>query len=417
MEILRKTAIAALLFLQAAFLLQLGCAGTTSETGNFAAPPAPVAELPSVLQIPKDLSIDVNKTRMDGGAIMFASLGDPYLDEALSKFLTAGSGVCGDGALDTGEQCDDGMQCSNGIACSMDAECALIGDGLCMSRSGDGCSTSCQIENYSENLAFSANLVFFANSRLAALLGPLSTFLIPVDATLNKMEKVIFIGTKPYIARLNFGDFDLDGIGGAEGCSGHTAALPICVRIWVDDGVVESRLLAARFDDFPLPTNPGSGSLRGQDLTFAPVGSVIQVAANYDHFDPEDKFTDSFFGALVVTPPLPPEVFLPIRAFASQLGPNATALKTSNGSATDMGNYAKGFGRWLENQDYWLGSFESNDPPPRQFTNQCVRISTGEGVSFEAFCKPLGLNTTGLGFLPFTSASDLMFFDFPEFAP
>jgi len=393
MKLFSKATKIFLLILQAALLLQLGCAGTTGEGGNFAVPPAPVAELPSVLQIPKDLSINVDKTRSDAGPTMLAMLADPYLEEAFAKFLAAGA--CGNGFLEAGEQCDD----ANNL-------------------SGDGCSAACEIEDFSEHLAFSANLVFFANTRLAALLGPLSTILIPVDPALTRMESVIFIGTKPYIARLNFGDFDLDGIGGPESCSGHTAALPICVRVWVDDGVVERRLFAARFDEFPLPTNPGAGSLRGEDLTFGAVGSNVRIAANYDHLDPENKFTDSFFGGLIETPSLPPEVFLPIRAFVSQLGPDPTALKTSNGSAQDplATSYAKGFGRWLENDDYWLGSFESNDPPT-QFTNQCVRISTGEGVDFDAFCGPLGLDLTGLAFLPFTTAADLIFFDFPSAAP
>ncbi len=393
MKLWRKSANLILLLLQAALLLQLGCAGTTGGGGNLAAPPAPIAELPSVLQIPKDLSINVNKTRSGAGPAAIAFLSDPYLEEALAKFLTAG--VCGDGALNTGEQCDDAN---------------LI--------SGDGCSATCQIENFSEQVAFSANLVFFANTRLAALLGPLSTILIPVDPNLHRLESIIFVGTKSYIARLDFGDFDLNGTGGTEGCSGNTAGLPICVRVWLDDGTTEIRLLAARFDQYPLPENPGAGSLRGEDLTFGPVGSIFRIAANYDHFDPLDKFTDSFFGGLIEAPPAPTEVFLPLRAFASQKGEDFSALKTSNGSQIDttIGSFAQGFGRWLENDNFWIGSFQSNDPP-LTFTDQCVKISTGEEVSTTTFCQPLGLTTAGLGFLGFTTVDDLEFFDFPPLAP
>lgn len=391
MSYLRKTALALLLLAQAALLLQVGCAGTTGG-GNLAAPPAPLAELPSVLQIPNDLSIDVDKTRSETGSLMTAQAMDPYFAAAAAKFLT--SGGCGDGTLDAGEQCDDG----NAV-------------------SGDGCDASCRIENFSEEISFSANLVFFSNSRLRALLGPLSSILIPVDENLRRMESIIFIGTKPYIARLNFDDFDLDGIGGAEGCSGHTASLPICVRVWVDDGVVESRLFAARFDEFPLPENPGAGSLRGQDITFGGVDSGTQTAANYDWADPLNKFTDSYFG-FIDEKSFGTEVGLPIRAFASQAGPDATALKTTNGSALDpeINSFGKGFGRWREDRDFWIGSFQSNDPP-REFRDQCARISTGEGVSTELFCDPLDLNTAGLDFLPFATYSDLAFFDFPPSAP
>ena len=272
------------------------------------------------------------------------------------------------------------------------------------------------LENFSEEIAFSANLVFFANSRLAALLGPLSSITIPVDDDLHEMEAVIFIGSTAYLARLNFADFDLDGINGTEGCSGHTAALPICVRVWADDGTQESRLLGARFDDFPIPTNPGSGSLRGQDITFGGVGSMAQVAANYDHLDPEDRFTDSFFGFLEGDPENPTLPFS-IRGFVAQLGPDPTALKTTNGNSIDQssGSFGKGFGRWFENQDLWIGSFQSNDPP-KDFRDQCALIPSGEGVD-GGLCSAIGLNTDGLDFLNFTTISDLQFFDFPATAP
>jgi len=158
--------------------------------------------------------------------------------------------------------------------------------------------------------------------------------------------------------------------------------------------------------------------LRGVDVTFGSVSSTTRVAADYNHVDPLDKFTDSFFGILIENPFLPPQVLNPIRAFVSQLGEDATALKTSNGNAMDpgSGSFAKGFGRWFEDKDFWLGSFESNDPPT-QFTDQCAKISTGDGVSFAEFCDPLHLNTTGLVFLDFTTVSDLTFFDFPSSAP
>jgi len=398
MSLLRRGLVSLLLLLQAALLLQAGCAGTPG--GNPAVAPAPLAEIPAQLQIPSNLSINVEKTSTTSGAplLLMKLMANPYLAQAFSKFLS--SGTCGDGVLDSGEQCDDGN-----------------------TLSGDGCDSSCQIENFKENMAFSSNLELFTNARLSALLGPLSKILIPVDPNLHKMDEVVFIGTTGYIARLDFGDFDLDGVGGTEGCSGNTQGLPICVRVWADDGVHQTRLLAARFDNYPLPENPGSGSLRGVDITFAGVTSFANVAANYNHIDPTNKFTDSFFGLLIEIPfPPPPTTSLiqPIRAFVSQLGPDDTALKTVNGNSidTESGDFAKQFGRWLEgaDKDFWIGSFQSSNPL-EQFQDQCVRISTGEGVDTATFCTPLGLDTKGLDFLPFTQVSDLELFDFPDVAP
>ncbi len=54
---------------------------------------------------------------------------------------------CGNGNLEWDEQCDDGKTCSDGAFCSVDRECTGIGDGTCLFRSGDGCSTSCQLED------------------------------------------------------------------------------------------------------------------------------------------------------------------------------------------------------------------------------------------------------------------------------
>ena len=50
---------------------------------------------------------------------------------------------CGNGVLDEGEECDDGKHCSDGTPCSSDPECMGVGDELCQTRKGDGCSANC----------------------------------------------------------------------------------------------------------------------------------------------------------------------------------------------------------------------------------------------------------------------------------
>ena len=54
--------------------------------------------------------------------------------------------ACGDGVIESPEECDDGMHCDNGTACTTHAECAGIGDELCLPRNGDGCSVDCELE-------------------------------------------------------------------------------------------------------------------------------------------------------------------------------------------------------------------------------------------------------------------------------
>jgi len=44
------------------------------------------------------------------------------------------------------EACDNGGQCSDGTACTAHAQCAGKGNGSCVPRNGDGCSSSCELE-------------------------------------------------------------------------------------------------------------------------------------------------------------------------------------------------------------------------------------------------------------------------------
>lgn len=59
---------------------------------------------------------------------------------------------CGDFVIRGVEDCDDGRQCLNAnnnvrTPCSTNADCAAVpGDGLCTTRSGDGCATDCTFE-------------------------------------------------------------------------------------------------------------------------------------------------------------------------------------------------------------------------------------------------------------------------------
>jgi cysteine-rich repeat protein len=55
--------------------------------------------------------------------------------------------VCGNGDVEAlFEACDDGLHCEDGTPCVSMGTCSGIGDGLCLPRSEDGCSSSCQVE-------------------------------------------------------------------------------------------------------------------------------------------------------------------------------------------------------------------------------------------------------------------------------
>src|SRR5438045_4190874 len=55
-------------FLYLIIPLLTACAGTPGAGGNLAAPPAPIAELPSFLTIPSSVEIDTSKTASPAGS-------------------------------------------------------------------------------------------------------------------------------------------------------------------------------------------------------------------------------------------------------------------------------------------------------------------------------------------------------------
>ncbi|MCE9625911.1 MAG: hypothetical protein K8R69_10760 [Deltaproteobacteria bacterium] len=364
-------------------MLQAGCAGVTS---NPATAPAPIAEIPASLTIPSTVEIDTSKTAspVAGAPVVFQTVGEPSASTLSNSVAKTSS-----------------LTLKNAV--------------------GNG--------TYTGGISFSSNISIFANIRMNGILQPLNAIdpKIPVSADLHQMDTLVFIGNNSYSAHLDFGDFDIDGDGNLEGCSGNTLGLPICIRVYIQGYFTPgepTRFLAARFDSYPTETNKGAGTLRGHDVSFG----GYQVRADYNHVDPEDKFTDIYAGFLYdpVDPlnPAPDRTYLILRfrAFVSQLGPDTTALKTANGSSPDQelsgpGYSGKGFGRWFENLDLWRGSFESNTDPSKNFEDLCAIISTAEAALPSQLCADNGLNLQGLEFLPDPVKEDVEFFDFPATPP
>lgn len=74
----------------------------------------------------------------------------PASDAAVVSVSQVYVSICGNGILEGEsegvEQCDDGKHCADATSCTDDADCVGIGDNLCKTRNGDGCSATCQIE-------------------------------------------------------------------------------------------------------------------------------------------------------------------------------------------------------------------------------------------------------------------------------
>ena len=58
---------------------------------------------------------------------------------------------CGDGVASGGEACDDGNHCQGGRCCAVGGDCAGIGDEVCVTRDGDGCSADCSSDESCPN--------------------------------------------------------------------------------------------------------------------------------------------------------------------------------------------------------------------------------------------------------------------------
>ncbi len=101
---------------------------------------------------------------------------------------------------------------------------------------------------------------------------------IPVSTTTTSFPTTTMIFTQgaggyladghPHRVRLDFSNFDFNNNGSIadEGCSGHTAALPVCVRFWLDD----MPFIAGIFEEYPFydasnstfPTEIGKGTFK-----------------------------------------------------------------------------------------------------------------------------------------------------------
>lgn len=359
--------VGAALFLQAT-LWSAGCS-------NPASPPAPPAELPSALRFPEEVTIDVSKLSDE----------EPGSPPALSAL-------------------------------------SLVGDGPLQSAIQTGPESVLRVEGVIEMLFFFLNQLEIPVSELTTTFERTETF-VPEEFE-DAPEG--FTDVTTILMQIDFADYDFDGDGQEEGCSGHTAATPICFRIWMDD----ERMLAAVFSTFPAEDDPGIGKIRMRSPSrFQSLpGTEFLAAINYDWSDLENRSSELFAtGALFQVGGGPGELTAD-GSFSShivlgQVGPEESAIKTVQsadllesqllGSEQNLSN-----SRWKEDADYWSGSVDFRGPSGTSAeTNTCAQISTAREVSQE-FCSDLGIDVGDLDFISFPTDADVgLPLDFPEAFP
>lgn len=346
-----------------------------------AAPPAPPAEIPSFLTIPRDLSIGVEELpgSSDSVTLKLATLAPK--DIALAISLAT-----------------EGIEESN----------RFLDAGLAPASLTD-IPVSASTFNFKNDLTFTND-----------------TGTESVDISL----------------KFDFGRFDLDGVNGEESCTGCTCPTgcapdlavcpteapeseihPICVRVWLNG----KRYMAGVFDRVPTKDNPQSGRIRFElppfgDLAGSPFGII------YDHGDLNDRQTElsTFFIDTDVAGGT--DFFSSRRTFGRIEGPEATALKTSRLTSdfisppSAIPGTLQFQGRYTSNLDFISletvaeGVFSSvlgitNVTPPI-----CAQISTANPVN-DILCSDLGLMVAPGDFLPQAVFEDVTlppFSAFPE---
>lgn len=263
---------------------------------------------------------------------------------------------------------------------------------------------------FSDDIAMGANDAEGVSDMIDEILQRFNDMEIPVSETTLTFEETITVPLEPFDPdsstitagiKIDFSDFDLDDDGATEGCSGHTAATPICGRLWFN----EKRLMAFVFTEFPTDETVGAGRFRiasaqSSDRTEI-AGEDFLMAAIYDHSDPENKETEMF--GIGQTRGGEGGIATYFRGHISltQVGPDASALKTINmtsafGETPDTPNSFQYIGQWKEDADFWNGSVEIQvDGSTDSFSNACASISSGNAATG---CLAAGLDITGLSF-------------------
>lgn len=335
-------------------------------------PPAPPAELPSVLTFPQGLTIDVSS--IQGG------------QASLSTLALVGSG---------GEFSENISMGAEMVTTIQEVADGILGD-LSTLEITIGTTTTTYETSMNSNTG-------------------------PQGGAITQHFKI------------DFAPFDYDNDGIDEGCSGHTGTTPICYRIWYVGTAVGatpgssdfSPVMAGIFDSYPTDDNPGAGRFK---LHISEnFGSEIADDSNdqflmgmvYDHRDPENKSTEAFGQgdtSLVDSGDQQGGTECNLiddgHVKVTQVGPDATAIKTLletshfpvNSNCPQQGNFERYLGRFKEGNNFWIGSID-REPATNNFSDVCAEIATGNQTS-STNCTSIGLSLDDLDFMDAATSND-----------
>lgn len=248
------------------------------------------------------------------------------------------------------------------------------------------------VEDSPSSLIKAASLPLLGTFGLDIVLAIVAASEIPVSADTKTFERDDL--------KFDFADFDLDGDGAKEGCSGSTGSLPVCFRVWRSG----TRLMCGLFSAYPsLPNNKGAGKFRA-----APASVGSKIAAVWDQQDITKLRLESFD-----IPDLA-KTHANSHAVLTSDGNPSSALKLLKGAQDSVGDGGvlhplESISRWKEGEDFWHGSLKLDGEFSAK--NICLRISTGASLS-PVFCQLL--DTSQETFIRKATEDNAKFFDFPE---
>jgi len=355
---------------------------------------------------------------------------------------------------------------------------SAIGGGTLSSSALLGLAQTGSLVDLSAVIQEGPETIRIVNDALDTFLSSFEVFEIPVSPQVKTFQGDRQApGALPQEFKFDFADYDFDGNGLTEGCTGCTcpvgcdlAACPseapfdqlkrVCFRIWVKDSPESpfERRMAGFFDILPLkddPVTPGNEENHGKgQMRIGRTESGTTGFANctgdctermlfgvvYDHKNPtkpEDKSTEMFFlnditkvGGVVLQD-------ITIHDFVAQVGkidPASTHYLEKTAKVNSQGHIPAGVigpeeinsqllytGRFRDDADFWSGSLINTNPetPLIDLPTTCARISLGSEVPLEV-CQDLGIDTSGEDVtkgqvISETKESDVLFpADFPE---
>jgi hypothetical protein len=261
--------------------------------------------------------------------------------------------------------------------------------------------TSSKLNNLQMDISslieFNANLIkAYEEEVLIPITEGLGAIEIPIDKNIQAFEgEVTFtqfsnllldtlFGTQG--VKLDLRDYDWDDNGVSEGCSGHTAELPVCVRFWLND----KRFIAWVFEEYPIEgTTVGKGKFKILLDDIYGIGWEVAIFYSQTVDTGESKGYEAFLKATINDPDcahLWCQSHDEIKVVKQHMkvardGPEEVALKSldSNQLAEILLNNTtpetisvKATDRYVEGFDFWAGSFY------RERTSGGVIVEEGE---------------------------------------